>query len=80
MWCLLGVGQEADLHLAAEETVQLACVVFNLGKCGKHHRILAWRTPWAEEPVGYSPWDPKELDMTVAREKTPTGAAARGKP
>ena len=20
--------------------------------------------PWTEEPRGYSPWDPKELDMT----------------
>jgi len=21
-----------------------------------HCSILAWRTPWTEEPVGYSPW------------------------
>ena len=26
--------------------------------------ILAWRIPWTEEPVGYSPWGCKELDMT----------------
>ena len=26
--------------------------------------ILAWRIPWAEEPMGYSPQDPKELDIT----------------
>ena len=26
--------------------------------------ILAGRIPWAEEPMGYSPQDPKELDMT----------------
>ena len=27
--------------------------------------ILAWRTPWTEEPGGlYSPWCCKELDMT----------------
>ena len=21
-----------------------------------HSSILAWKTPWTEEPVGYSPW------------------------
>ena len=26
-----------------------------------HSSILAWKTPWAEEP-GYSPWDHKESD------------------
>ena len=26
--------------------------------------ILAWRIPWTEEPVGYSPWGRKESDMT----------------
>ena len=26
--------------------------------------ILGWRIPWTEEPGGYSPWGPKELDMT----------------
>ena len=30
-----------------------------------HSIILAWRIPWTEEPGGYSPWDRKELDMTV---------------
>ena len=29
-----------------------------------HTSILAWRIPWTEEPVGYSPWGHKELDMT----------------
>ena len=29
-----------------------------------HSRILAWRIPWTEEPVGYSPWGHKELDIT----------------
>ena len=27
-----------------------------------HSSILAWRIPWTEEPVGYSPWGHKELD------------------
>ena len=29
-----------------------------------HDSVLVWRIPWAEEPVGYSPWGPKELDTT----------------
>ena len=29
-----------------------------------HYSILAWRTPWTEEPGSYSPWGHKELDMT----------------
>ena len=28
-----------------------------------HSSMLAWRTPWTEEP-GYSPWGRKEADMT----------------
>ena len=28
-----------------------------------HSSILAWRIPWAEEPVGYSPWVHNESDM-----------------
>ena len=33
-----------------------------------HSSLLAWRIPWAEEPVlqFYSPWCHKELDMTEA--------------
>ena len=29
-----------------------------------HSSILAWRIPWTEEPVDYSPWDCKKLDTT----------------
>ena len=29
-----------------------------------HSSILAWKIPWIEETVGYSPLDLKELDMT----------------
>ena len=29
-----------------------------------HSSILTWRTPWAEEPGGHSPWGHKVLDMT----------------
>ena len=27
-----------------------------------HSSVLAWRIPWTEEPVGYSPWGRRELD------------------
>ena len=29
-----------------------------------HSSILAWKIPWAEESVGYSPWGHKEPDTT----------------
>ena len=29
-----------------------------------HSSILAWETPWTEEPGGHSPWHP-ELNMTA---------------
>ena len=35
------------------------------GGHGNHFSILAWGTPWTEEPGGlHSPWGCKELDMT----------------
>ena len=33
-------------------------------KMATHSSILAWKIPWTEDPVGYSPWGHKELDMT----------------
>ena len=29
-----------------------------------HYSILAWKTPWTEEPEVYSPGDCKESDTT----------------
>ena len=29
-----------------------------------HSSIPAWRIPWTEEPVDYSPWGHKESDTT----------------
>ena len=29
-----------------------------------HSSVLAWRIPWTEEPVGYSPWGHRESAMT----------------
>ena len=31
---------------------------------GNHSSIPAWRIPWTEELVDYSPWGCKESDMT----------------
>ena len=31
-----------------------------------HSNILAWESPWIEEPGGYSPWGQKESDITEA--------------
>ena len=33
-----------------------------------HSSSLAWRIPWTEEPVGYSPQGTKELDTAEANE------------
>ena len=30
-----------------------------------HSSILAWRIPWTEDLLGYSPWGHKESDTTV---------------
>ena len=30
-----------------------------------HSSTLAWKIPWMEELVGYSPWRHKESDMTA---------------
>ena len=29
-----------------------------------HSSTIAWKIPWTEDRVGYSPWDCKELDTT----------------
>ena len=29
-----------------------------------HSSIPAWKIPWMEKPVGYSPWGHKESDTT----------------
>ena len=38
-----------------------------------HSSILAWRIPWTEKPVGYSPWGRKEMDMAKETEHMHTG-------
>ena len=29
-----------------------------------HSSTIAWKIPWTEEPVGYSPWGRRESDAT----------------
>ena len=29
-----------------------------------HSSTIAWKIPWTEEPVGYTPWGRKESDTT----------------
>ena len=29
-----------------------------------HSSVLAWKIPWTDNLVGYSPWGGKELDTT----------------
>ena len=43
-----------------------------------HFSILAWRIPWTEELVGYSPWDHKGLDTTEATEHAHINASCSG--
>ena len=37
-----------------------------------HSSILAWRIPWTEELVGYSPWGGEESDTTEVAKHTCT--------
>ena len=34
-----------------------------------HSSILAWKIPWAEELVGYSPWGRTELEVMEMTEQ-----------
>lgn len=42
------------------------------GQHGNPPSILAREIPWTKEPGGYSPWAPKESDMTGAIEHAHT--------
>ena len=39
--------------------------------------VLAWRTPWTEDLVGYSPRGHKELDRTKATQHVHEGSCVR---
>ena len=56
------VAQMVKNLLAMQETQ-----VRSLGqedRMATHSSILAWKIPWTEDLVGYSPWGFKESDMT----------------
>ena len=38
-----------------------------------HSSFLAWRIPWTEEPLGYSPWGHEELNTTEQLSTTQQG-------
>ena len=39
-----------------------------------HSSVLAWRIPWTEEPVGYSPQGHRESDLTEVTKPAHTHA------
>ena len=43
-----------------------------------HSSILAWKIPWMEGPVGYSPWGHKESDKTERLHKFINNVCLRG--
>ena len=54
-------------NLAAKQEIQFQSLGWEnpLEKeMATHPSILAWRIPWTEEPVDYSPRGHKELDTT----------------
>ena len=72
-----GVGSDPDVELPRGFRQQRICLQCKrprfipwVGKdplekkTAAHSSILAWRIPWTEEPVGYSPLRHKESDMT----------------
>ena len=54
-------GKLTTVGLEDQNQNQL-CVFKNL--MAIHSRTIAWKIPWTEEPVGYSPWGSKESDTT----------------
>ena len=63
------VAQWKKIHLPMQEMQEIK--VRSLGQedpleagMATHSSILAWRTPWTEEPGGYNPWGHKESDTT----------------
>ena len=43
-----------------------------------HSSILAWRTPWTEEPGGLQPMGPQESDTTGVTAHTGMATPSRG--
>ena len=65
IWTSLVTQMVKNLPAMQETQVQSLGWEDPLGKrMAIHSSILAWRIPWTEDLVGYSPWDRKESDMT----------------
>ena len=43
-----------------------------------HSSILAWRTPWTEEPVGCSPWGGKGVGHDLATKQQQVHQMVKG--
>ena len=63
------VAQKQRIRLPMQETQEVQ--VWSLGQGGPldeemvpHSSVLAWKIPWTEELVGYSPWGCKVSDKT----------------
>ena len=65
LWASLGAQMVKNLPAVRETQVQSLGRKDPLEKAmATHSSILAWKIPWTEEPVGYSLWGCKELNMT----------------
>ena len=63
----LGIRADMDALPIVEATglPYASTIPGKMHACGHDHSsTLVCRTPWAEEPGGYSPWGPKELGVT----------------
>ena len=68
IWTSLVAQTVKNLPAVQETQIQSLCREDPLEKgVVTHSSILAWRIPWTEKPVGYSPWDRIELDSTERR-------------
>ena len=64
-WASLVAQTVKKLPAVQEEQVQSLSWEDPLEKrIANHSSILAWRIPWTESLVGYSPWGLRELDST----------------
>ena len=53
-------------NLSAIQETQVPCFQEYLleKEMATHFSILAWKIPWTEDLVGYSPWGSQESDVT----------------
>ena len=54
--CNAGAPEDTGSILDREDPLEMGMAA--------HSSILAWRIPWTEQQVSYSPWGHKESDTT----------------